>query len=210
MAYYRLLASFFTPTPMPLPRFLFENSSRVTLRPAPSAAKLLSEAALATLAYQPLAYQNAIQEQTNWCWAAASLAVARYYTPATPWTQCAIASGELGKPCCANPAICNVYGYLDMSLARVGHLNPSSAPAPASTALLHSEINVQRRPLCLRIAWTGGGAHFVALHGVDSTSPTAQVYVADPWFGDSVRSYGLFPSTYNGGGTWTHSFLTKP
>ncbi len=69
---------------------------------------------------------------------------------------------------------------------------------------LQTEINACR-PLCLRIGGTDGGGHFVALtgYGIDT------VNVADPWYGTSTREFSGFPASYQGGGGWTHTYLTK-
>src|SRR5204863_1759343 len=66
------------------------------------------------------------QQQTNWCWAAVSTSVALFFNPSSGWTQCAVANGELNRnDCCGAGASgpCNVYGYLDTALTRVGHLD---------------------------------------------------------------------------------------
>src|SRR5262245_35787098 len=65
------------------------------------------------------------QQQTNWCWAAVSNSVSRYYDPSSTWSQCTIANAELGhSSCCTNggSAACNQPWFLDRALTRVGCL----------------------------------------------------------------------------------------
>ena len=63
------------------------------------------------------------QTQTNWCWAATSKSVSQFYFPSTTWTQCKIASAELGGNCCVSPvpSSCNVPWYLDRALTRTNN-----------------------------------------------------------------------------------------
>ncbi|MEJ7679478.1 MAG: papain-like cysteine protease family protein [Segetibacter sp.] len=77
--------------------------------------------------YLDLFYQNLVlpfnmemQTKSNWCWAATSKSVSHYYSRLSPWTQCKIASSELGQTCCTSPvpSPCNVPWYLDRSLQR--------------------------------------------------------------------------------------------
>ena len=37
------------------------------------------------------------QEQTNWCWAAASTSVSHFYDSSSAWTQCKVANTQLGR-----------------------------------------------------------------------------------------------------------------
>lgn len=147
---------------MPIPSFLFENSTTIAL-PAEERA-LLQEYDKGVgfkqepRSYVPLPFQTSIQEQTNWCWAAVSFAVARFYQPATPWSQCQIASQELNLLCCGATGSreCNVYGYLNSSLAHVGHYNGGPSVGEPTLIDLQRAIDTGR-PYCLRIAWQDGG-----------------------------------------------------
>ena len=149
------------------------------------------------------------QQQTNWCWAAVATSVALYYDPASTWTQCAVANGELGRTdCCGTGASgpCNVYGYLASSLTRVGHLDHWAA-GTATFAQVGTEIDAGR-PLGVRTAWSGGGAHFLAIVGYRLIFD--MLAVDDPWYGKSDVSYSAFSTNYQGSGTWTHCYYTEP
>jgi hypothetical protein len=64
------------------------------------------------------------------------------------------------------------------------------------------------RPLCVRIGWSGGGGHAVALDGYSES--LGMVAVDDPWYGSSDVSLSVFQTSYQGAGSWTHSYRVKP
>ena len=67
-----------------------------------------------------------------------------------------------------------------------------------------------RNPLGARIGWTGGGGHFVVLHGWKKTTTGDEfVDVADPDLGSSTILYNDFVSRYRTVGSWTHSYWTQ-
>ena len=148
------------------------------------------------------------QQQSNWCWAATSVSIAKFYDPATTWTQCAMANGQLSRTdCCGAGASgpCNVYGYLDGSLQRCGHLD-HWASGTVPYAGVSGEMQAGR-PLGIRVAWSGGGAHFIAATGVEEGG---MVVVSDCGSGStSVVAYTTLQTAYNGSGTWTDSYYTK-
>jgi hypothetical protein len=158
-------------------------------------------------------YNRQDQQQTNWCWAGVSAAVAAFYDPATPWSQCAIANAELGRTdCCGVGAsgACNVAWYLNQALTRVGHLAAFSG-GTLTFGVVQSEINAGR-PVCARIGWSGGGGHFVALTCWyrNLLSGSQIVRVDDPWpaYGRSTWVFATFSTAYQGSGSWTHSYRT--
>ena len=156
-----------------------------------------------------LAFQMQHQQQSNWCWAATSTSVALFYDPSSTWTQCAVADGELGRTdCCGVGASgpCNVYGFLDSSLSRVGHLDHmESNIAPFQS--VDNEID-GGRPIGIRVAWSGGGAHFLTIIGYLEDA-TNYVAVDDPIYGKSDLTYDTLKTSYQGSGSWTHTYYTK-
>ena len=149
------------------------------------------------------------QQQTNWCWAAVSTSVALYYDPSSTWTQCAVANAQLGRTdCCGSGAgsACNVYGFLDRALTTVGHLDHWSGGV-ASFQSIDGEIDAGR-PLGIRVAWSGGGAHFLAIIGYLEDTPN-YVAVDDPIYGKSDLTYDTLKTSYQGTGSWTDSYYTK-
>ena len=153
------------------------------------------------------------QEQTQWCWSATATSVSHYYNGASTWTQCTLVNAELGRSdCCTSPSSssCNVPHTLDTVLTRVGHL-ASFAGGTTSFADLRTEID-NGRPLGVRIGWSGGGGHFnvLACYTWNSLFNLQSVQVEDPWYGTSVWDYDVFRTAYQGSGSWTHSYKTKP
>jgi hypothetical protein len=149
------------------------------------------------------------QEQDNWCWAATSDGIAHYYDSSSTWTQCGIANSDLGRTdCCGSGASgpCNVYGYLDQALTTVGHLDRVAAEM-ADFQAVDTEIDA-KRPMGVRVAWSGGGAHFIAIGGYREL-PEQYVHVEDPWYGPSDVAYTTLESGYQGTGSWTHTYWTK-
>ena len=147
------------------------------------------------------------QTQTNWCWAATSVSVAQYYNPATTWTQCTVANGEWGRSdCCGTGASgpCNQPNVLDSPLRRVGNFSRMTS-GTTDRGTIQSEIRAGR-PLCARTAWSGGGAHFVAITGFAANDI---IEIDDPIFGVSDVDYDVFVSSYQGTGSWTHSYFTQ-
>jgi hypothetical protein len=61
------------------------------------------------------------------------------------------------------------------------------------------------RPVCVDIAWNGGGQHCVAIAGeLDD-----QLLICDPIFGETSIQYELFPAAYQGGASVVSYALTK-
>ena len=149
------------------------------------------------------------QQQSNWCWAATSVSITKYYDPGSGWTQCAMANGQLNRTdCCGAGAAtaCNVYGFLDGSLQRAGHFDHLVGGSVGEDVV--RDQMVARRPLGIRVAWSGGGAHFVAATGVEEGD---LVVVSDCGSGTtSIVAYDTLRTAYRGSGTWTHSYFTKP
>jgi hypothetical protein len=77
----------------------------------------------------------------------------------------------------------------------------------ASFQSVDNEIDAAR-PLGIRVAWSGGGAHFLAVIGYLEDS---QNYVAvdDPIYGKSDLTYDTLTTSYHGSGSWTHSYYTR-
>ena len=77
----------------------------------------------------------------------------------------------------------------------------------AGFAAAADEIDAAR-PLGVRVAWAGDGAHFLALIGYRDVEP-AWVAVDDPIYGPSDLPYATLLSGYQQSGKWTHSYFTK-
>jgi hypothetical protein len=149
------------------------------------------------------------QQQSNWCWAATSVSIDHFYNSASTSTQCSVANAQIGRTdCCGTGATgpCNIYGFLDDALSRVGRFASSTG---STTSFADTEAQLLLgRPLGIRVAWSGGGAHFVAATGTEDDS---FVYVSDCGSGTtSLVDYATLKTAYRGSGTWTNSYFTQP
>ena len=162
-------------------------------------------------ATRALAFAMQKQQQTNWCWPAVSASVAQFYSSATTWAQqCHIASSELGQTCCPpgiNPGVCNIPWYLDRALTRVGHLNTWAASS-TTMAKIQGEINAGR-PLGARVGWASKDGHFVVVSGYSIAGVFNLVTIDDPIYGRSTISLASFQNSYQGSGSWTHTYWTR-
>jgi hypothetical protein len=157
-----------------------------------------------------LAFTMQPQQQANWCWAAVSTSVSHYYDTGSAWTQCLVANDQLGRnDCCGGGASgpCNVYGFLDQALQTVGCF-VSIQGGTSTFATIDGEI-AAGRPVGIRVAWNGGGAHFLAIIGTREWSPT-YVAVDDPIFGKSDHTWDDLRTSYQADGdSWTHTYFTQ-
>ena len=150
-----------------------------------------------------------MQAQSNWCWAAVATSVERYYAQGSTLTQCSLVNQTLTRTNCCNApssASCNVPYHLHSALLcikRLGMFLAGSGPNVYVEQWLKAS-----RPVCARIQWNSGlGGHFVGLCGFNS-----KIFVVlDPMFAQkSFVHRSTFPSHYQSGGTWTHTYLTSP
>lgn len=158
------------------------------------------------MASKQLAYGMQPQSQSNWCWAAVGASTGNYYWPGANYQQCKVADTCQGKTtCCSAPGGCNQYGYLDQALTATrsfDRMTGSSEPYPQVVGTIDAD-----RPLGTRVAWNGGGAHFMMLTGYDDGAQT--VTVDDSIYGRSVIRFSAYPASYKSGGAWTHSYYTR-
>jgi hypothetical protein len=165
--------------------------------------------------WQMLPFSMQPQAQPNWCWAAVAASVAAFFDAATHQTQCLIANAQLRRQdCCGSGASgpCNVYGFLASALNRVRHLKVWHPSVCAPLNEVRSEIDA-KRPLCARVAWDSGGAHFVTIVGYlpdsDAVAGSEMIAVEDPLWGSSDVPYDVLRVGYRYDGRWTDSYFTK-
>ena len=156
-----------------------------------------------------LPFNMQAQTQSNWCWAATSTSVSRFYSRWSPWTQCKVASDELGLTCCTTPVPgpCNVPWYLDRAFTRTNNF-VSIQGGTVTWETVKAELE-KGLVVGTRIGWSGGGGHFMVLHGVSRIGSTKYLHIDDPIYGKSTLTYQQFATNYQGSGSWTHSYFTK-
>ena len=152
-----------------------------------------------------LAFNVEPQLKENWCWAAISSSIGRYYQTGH-WQQQQLAydvlkakHGPTAAPGDNHPCT------LDHGLSHVGCLGNWSQGKPSFEQLQYA-IN-DERPVCLRLAWFSGGAHYLVIKGYNPR--TLELYIDDPRYGTSISRYGDFPFGYKKvGGLWSETFWT--
>lgn len=152
------------------------------------------------------------QQQDNWCWAAVSTSISRFFNSQSTWTECSLANAELQRSdCCGagGPVGCNIPWYLDTALTSTGNL-ASYQRGTTTFAEVQNQI-AAKHPLGCRIGWQGDGGHFVALGGwVLAPDGTQYIDVYDPIYGFSQVTLATFSSAYQGNGSWTDTYFTQP
>ena len=151
------------------------------------------------------------QERTQWCWAAVAASVAGYYDATKPPSQTDVAGAQLGRNDCSQDNRCNIDGYLMAALRQVGHLKEWDILTPTTEERIYFEVD-GRRPLCARLVWSFGTAHFVTIIGYaprDVPENHAGLAIADPFWGLSDIDHEDFPSLYAYGATWTDTYFTE-
>jgi hypothetical protein len=63
------------------------------------------------------------------------------------------------------------------------------------------------RPVCIRVGWSSGGGHFLAIYGwLIAGRGTKYYLVADPIYGTSQVAEMALLTSYQGDGSWSHSY----
>src|ERR1039458_2942344 len=114
------------------------------------------------------------------CWAAVAASIARFYNPLSPWTQCSVASQVLNSAeCCQSMSSCNRESSLESALQATAHL---AAPPIFRLAFqqIKNELD-QQHPIGIRIAFSIGVGHFVAVSAYDDPVDRQEtVTLSDP------------------------------
>ncbi|MCX6591372.1 MAG: hypothetical protein NTZ56_07600 [Acidobacteria bacterium] len=165
------------------------------------------------------------QKNTEWCWAAVTVSVDRFFRPTSKKSQCQIVGKALNKSCCGSgqpvppDSPCNLQGLLHEELKKLGLLARDPLLEPATFPIVQREVDAGR-PLCVLIKWrdkkgvvTNRG-HFITISGYSLTpSGKAFVTIDDPLFGVSSVDYaGLADPDFgyhDGTGKWFATFLVQ-
>jgi hypothetical protein len=155
-------------------------------------------------------FQMERQKERNWCWAAVTVSVDRYFDATSlDLEQCELAGKMFRAGVCGNEKKFNKPRKLQEALRLVDNLKDQPLNGPLRFERIRQEINANR-PVCARIQWKGGGAHFIVIDGcTEFDSGFRQVHVQDPDSGPGVVSYDELAYAYRLQGEWSHSFLLK-
>jgi hypothetical protein len=181
-----------------------------------------------------VAFQMQQQDEDDWCWAAVAVSVHAFLDPnGRAWTQPTLATAVMqrqmpaaGLNCsvpdqAASPRGCNQAEPLDLALSITRNLNQYLPGTRLSFQQLLAFFG-QHLPVCVRIVWRGGGAHFVALGGgAVSASGRRLVFVYDPlpplgtlprvpaYTAPSICDYDALLDHYEITGSWHDSYLVE-
>lgn len=160
-----------------------------------------------------LGFAVAPQLQSNWCWAAVTDSIARYYDSSSSWTQCKIANTALGRSdCCGSGAAdggkCNKPWRLHEAMALTNNF-VGLVPSPMSFSKIQQEVN-SGRPVGTRVGWNGGGGHFQAIVGwTVGVSGDEYLHISDPIYLETQILFQEFAGKYQAGGNWNYSYLSQ-
>lgn len=137
-----------------------------------------------------------IQEQDQWCWAASSAAVLKYYNQAK--SQCTIANytrttatwHDFGSTdCCTNPSgACNYWnynwGYSGSIQDILQHWNVPNTPVGSAYTIpqIQTEIGAGK-PFIIHWGLSPSGGHFVVGYGISDST----IQYMDPWMGEGYK-----------------------
>lgn len=117
------------------------------------------------------------QVQTQWCWDASGLTIAKYwgFTGYDQQAFCQLAASGRWVNCNNQPATLE-----DMAngLAKMGIADSGESISRASFSQTTDQIKAGH-PFAVRIGWLSGGGHMNVIYGYDSTS--RMIAVGDPW-----------------------------
>jgi hypothetical protein len=151
------------------------------------------------------------QETPDWCWSAVGTSVGLFYRTGN-WTQSDTVNHILGRTDCGvnpKPRACLKGNRLDRSLTYTKSLN-RYFETTIDSVKIKQQID-EGRPVCVRVAWRGGGAHFLAITAyiVPPIAANFRIRLQDSIYGTIFMLLTDFPASYHGGGTWSHTYLTK-
>ena len=160
----------------------------------------------------PSKFQIEPQQKLNWCWAAVTATVSRYFSPQSNISQCNIAQRVL-KIDCSNPDSDRPARFED-ALSVLNEILPQplnnkpleqqSLPFETIQSQIHSG-----RPVCARIGWFNeDSGHLVMITGYSvSNSGEQWLDISDPYYEDSTVPYVDFKNAYLAAGEWTDTYL---
>jgi hypothetical protein len=139
------------------------------------------------------------QQTDNWCWAAVSVSVRKFYGLPGPTTQCQQVERLLNKTtCCADSNSCDKRFIIDPAIF-------SLSLGVFMFAAVKQQIDIGRVVTAL-IKWAEGGTHFVCIDGYIEAGPLQLVSVKDPFYEPSMIPYETLKSAYLGRGAWTDTY----
>ncbi|RYY62545.1 MAG: hypothetical protein EOO05_02395 [Chitinophagaceae bacterium] len=158
-------------------------------------------------------YQVQVQLLDNWCWAAVTSSVSRYYNSRSRWTQNNLAASLIDEQCANDgnntgfPPQCDTVFDVATALRMTRNYAPG-VNRPLSLAAIKQQIDRQW-PVCCQIQWQQlEGSHFVVIYGYEND----WLRIGDPSrnAGAIDIPYNELVSGYRDDGEWVRSIGTTP
>jgi len=155
-----------------------------------------------------MAFKVQCQKAKNWCWAAVAASVGAISVPLRESRQFKLVENEIAGAtnCDLDPgsSVCNQSFYLDVALQDLPRSIDTKGPIPLEK--IKSELAAKPEiPICVKIDWKGGGAHYVAIADVTATD---MLVIEDPQNGHKIPcSYTKLKTHYSKRGTWSETYL---
>ncbi|WP_426701472.1 papain-like cysteine protease family protein [Rhodanobacter sp. Col0626] len=179
---------------------------------------VLSSAAVAGAGYSSLDVTQVIQEHSNWCWAASSVDILKWYK-LNP-SQCGVVNWAFGRADACGSGVFDwnsaanspnsLYGDNGSVQAILGNNGVRSTPSASALTwnTIVNEVNAGH-PFVMRFGWYGGGGHILVGYGYDDRNGTMMVAYMNPWPGEGY-TWSTYAWTKSAAydHTWTHSLRT--
>ncbi len=177
-----------------------------------------SSLAIAGSGYRYLGVEEEIQQHSNWCWAASSVDILKFYGKSR--TQCSVVNWAYGRTdaCTSAPfywsssantpnAMYGSNGSIQAILSNSGVYSTGQAYASSWNTLVN-DVNAGR-PFVIRFGWYSGGGHFVVGYGYYDLQGTQTVGYMNPWPGEGY-TWSTYAWTVNAAydHSWTHTLRT--
>lgn len=196
-----------------LPQYMLEKGeNRITLKLAPEAGTevLLRSASVMRFDLQP-------QEKTEWCWAAVTASLNRFFANGYPTRQ-----DQVVNECREDLVDVEQKGDNQTLVITKALDTMDLLSMRCYYAISLDEIRRQMQlglPVPIHIEWKGGGGHYVVITGVLPQHPKGDGHtwlrVADPNVTDEAKemtlpryyTYNALKTRYRTNGKWTHTYL---
>ena len=155
------------------------------------------------------------QQMSNWCWAACTVSIHRFYEKDPAFSQRQLVAKVLQMPICTKPKPlppCNKTFDFGKALHALGHLFGNSIDSPLLPLELNSELESGRPVGCQMDIPQIGGHVVIVISGKQDNSGNLFLQVADPSDASILgMSFSALRNNFRGiGGRWVRSYFTKP
>lgn len=147
------------------------------------------------------------QQQSNWCWAAISVSMTKFYNSNSQLEQCSLVNNRLGRTDCCQDGSSKQCNQTQSIYKVLPQLGVSASPHAGQQSFIELSEQIQLGHPLVLILMRGLDAHYAVLSGVGANET---VTIKDPMGGVTRKmSYQEFKKIYEQR-YWKGSFFTKP